>query len=410
MMRSRFPRRLAGRLHTIGLAAALLASATGAPAATPGIAAGSQHALVLQANGSVWAWGFNHDGQLGDGTDVNRPAPVQVLKPGSGVIQIAAGKFYSLALKKDGSVWAWGDNQWGQLGDGTDVNRPAPVQVLTPGSSVVSIAAGEDFAYALKQDGSVWAWGYNSAGPEGPYLSIGPLGPITVDPGGTPHYYVRSPFQLLSARSGIVEIGAGGNFAIARKADGSVWGWGHNDFGQLAGGGVNVSQWPQAKLLEPDAGVVALAAGHRHSIALQANGGAWTWGDNRKGQLGDRTTDNKAVPLQVLVPDPAAIQIAAGKFYSLALKKDGSVWAWGDNTKGQLGDGTTDNKLFPVQVLAPGSGVVAIAAAGSGSVALKADGSIWQWGELWQDPDAAESAPAKLVPTLVSAAKAPLKP
>ncbi len=406
MTRIRFP---------CALVAVLLAAAAPALAATPGIAAGNQHALVLQANGSVWAWGDNRKGQLGDGTDVNRPAPVQVLKPGSGVIQIAAGKFFSLALKKDGSVWGWGDNQWGQLGDGTDVNRSAPVQVLAPGSSVVSIAAGADFAYALKKDGSVWAWGYNSAGPEGPYLSIGPLGPITVGPAATPHYYLRSPFHLLSARSGIVGIVAGGNFAIARKADGSVWGWGHNDFGQLAGGGANVSQWPQAKLMEPDAGVVALAAGNRHSIALQANGGVWAWGDNRKGQLGDRTTDNKASPVQAIVPacgygqdtpmmrargcaGATVVAIAAGKFFSLALEKDGGVLAWGDNQRGQLGDGTTDSKSSPVQVLAPGSAVVAIAAAGSGSLALKADGSLWQWGDLWQDPD----APAKLVPTRVS--------
>ena len=150
-------------------AAILLAASAHALAATPAIVAGNMHSLALKADGSVWAWGRNDNGQLGDGTTIESPSPVQAFVPGSGVVQIAAGRYHSLALKADGSVWAWGFNHKGQLGDGTGIPRLLPVQVLAPGSGVVSITAGWDFAYALKKDGSVWAWGWNAE------LQIGPL-------------------------------------------------------------------------------------------------------------------------------------------------------------------------------------------------------------------------------------------
>ena len=267
---------------------------------------------------------------------------------------------------------------------------------MAPGSGVVSIAAGQDFVFAIKKDGSVWAWGDNNA------RQMGNLEFDNMVTGRTSYFY-RSPFHLLSVRSGMVRIVAGGNFALASGADGSVWGWGNNEFAQLGDLG-DASQWPPAPLHEQvlGGGVIELAAGGSHSLALMADGSVWAWGNNNHGQLGNGKTPLKnSLPTRIL--NSGVVAIAAGSHHSLALKADGSVWAWGRNNGGQLGDGTTASKPAPVQVLTPGSGVVAVAAAGNQSLALKADGSVWQWGDRWKDPDAAASATAKLVPTRVPA-------
>ena len=392
------------------LAALLLVATAHAAAATPGIAAGGQHALALQADGSMWAWGDNGSGQLGDGTTDYRPSPVRVLAPGSGAISIAAGKYYSLALQADGSVWAWGDNNWGQLGDGwsngpdsgpekvglgsgAQDNRSSPLQVLASGSGVISITAGQEFIFALKKDGSVWAWGYNSAD------QLGPLTPERHT--GRPQFSSRSPFQLLSARSGMTSIVAGRDFALALQADGSIWGWGSNERGQL-GDGPGRHQWPPVQVVQPqalDSHVIALAAGGWHALALQADGSVWAWGFNDSGQLGDGTAINRSAPVRVLAPGSGAVAVAAADNHSLVLTADGSVWAWGINDGGQLGDGTAINRSAPVRVLAPGSGAVAVAAAGNHSLALKADGSVWTWGDHRKIMSGPATAAAKPVPT-----------
>ena len=264
-------------------AAILLAASAHALAATPAIVAGNMHSLALKADGSVWAWGRNDNGQLGDGTTIEPPSPVQAFVPGSGVVQIAAGRYHSLALQADGSVWAWGDNPFGQLGD---------------------------------------------------------------EPG---------------------------------------------------------SKWPPQQIQALDSDVVALAAGMGHSVALKKDGSVWTWGNSFHGQLGhSRALKTQPVPALVLAPGSGVVAVAAGVTHNLALKADGSVWAWGRNDGGQLGDGTLVERTAPVQVLAPGSGVVAIIAAFSHSLALKADGSVWVWGDPRKtDIRSAHTEAAKFVPTRV---------
>ena len=375
------------------LAALLLVATAHAAAATPAIAAGHNHSLVLKADGSVWAWGRNFAGQLGTGTLAEESSPVQVMT--GGVVQIAAGRFSSLVLKADGSVWAWGHNNSGQVGDRTKLPKvvPAPVQVFAPGSGVVAIEAGHDFCYALKNDGSLWGWGWNNTRQ---------LGPLTIAANAdTPNYSMR-PFQVLSARNGLVTIQAGHDFALALRADGSLWGWGNNEWGQL-GNGPHARQWPPLPLQEQllGNGVIAVAAGFGHVLALRADGSVWSWGHNFHAQLGHSPALKiQPEPAQVLPPGGGVIAVAAGSHHSLALKADGSVWAWGRNNGGQLGDGTLVNKAAPVQVLAPGSGVIAITAAGAHTLALKADGSVWEWGSPWSNNhDQPPTASDKAVPT-----------
>ena len=324
---------------------------------TPAIAAGGSHSLVLKDDMTVWAWGDNYSGQLGDGTTVDSSLPVKVSIL-TGVISIAAGYFHSLALKADGSVWAWGENYRGQLGDGTTTNSSIPVQVYGL-SDIIGVAAGEYHSLALKADGSVWAWGENYRGQ---------LGDGTTTNSST-------PVQVANL-SGVASLSAGYYHSLALKADGSVWAWGYNSYGQLGDGTKINSNTPVQVSGLSD--VIGVAAGYYHSLAIKSDGSVWAWGSNYQGQIGEETTTTFSTPVQVSSLS-GMVSIAAGYYHSLALKSDGSVWTWGYNSYGQLGDGTEINSSTPVQV-ANLSGVASLSAGYYHSLALKADGSVWAWG------------------------------
>ncbi len=181
------------------------------------VKAGGWHTLGLKSDGTVWAWGNNGSGRLGDGTTTDRHTPVQV-NGLSGVTAIAGGWHYTIAMKSDGTVWAWGYNDYGQLGDGTTTERHTPVQVSGL-SGVVAIAGAQLHSLALKSDGTVWAWGENSAGQLGDGTTTSRYTPVQV-----------------SGLSGVVAIAGGTSYSLALKSDGTVWAWGYNGNGQLGNG------------------------------------------------------------------------------------------------------------------------------------------------------------------------------
>jgi len=315
------------------------------------------HSVALRSDGSVWSWGRNDQGQLGDGSQVSRSAPVKLTGFG-GVISVAAGSEYSLALKNDGTVWAWGRNVYGALGDGTSTNRLVPTQVSGL-SNVVKIAAGEYHNIALKSDGTVWTWGQNSSGQ---------LGDGTV-------LSRNVPVQVTSL-SGVASIAAGMDHTLAVKTDGTVWSWGGNLFGYLGDGTVTRRTAP-VQLLSLS-GVVSVAAGQYHSAAVKSDGTLWTWGYNNYGQLGDGSTSTRTSPVQV-ASISGAVSVAAGAYCSAAVKADGTAWAWGWNNYGRLGDGTTTNRSLPVQI-AGLSGIVSLSTKLFHGIAEKSDGTILTWG------------------------------
>ena len=345
------------------------------------IAAGGYHSLILRSDGTVWSWGWNNWGQLGDGTDEDRNRPVQVMisetEELTGVTAIAAGGFHSLAIRNDGTVWAWGNNNWGQLGDGTTVRRPNPVQVMingtTPLDGVTAISAGGYHTLALT-DGKVWGWGYNANG----QLGNGSTGntesrPLQVMINGT------TPLD------GVTAIAAGSSHSLASKSDGTVWSWGANNNGQLGDGTTVRKLNPvQVKIsaTEELTDVTAVTAGS-HSLALKSDGTVWSWGYNNRGQLGDGTDVTRNRPVQVKVGATEELTdvtaISTFNMHSLALKSDGTMWAWGSNTSGQLGDGSTEDRKRPVQVMISETeeltGVTAISAGNDHSLALKNDGT-----------------------------------
>jgi len=316
---------------------------------------GFEHSVALRSNGTVIASGRNIEGQLGDGTNTNRSTFAQVLAAAGGanlsnVVAVSGGGYNTVALKSDGTVWAWGFGGFGQLGNGTSVSSSSiPVQVGSGvvgfNGQVVAVDAGFYHNLALTADGKVWAWGYNVNGQlgDGTQRNRNLPQPVLVAAGGA---------QL----SGIAQVSAGEQHSTALKTDGSVVVWGHNQFGQV---GNNTTASP---VLFPTAtaasmGVVtSISAGAFHTVALKANGTVWAWGLGGSGQIGDNNTANALEPRPTSISNVVDIRTNSD-YHTLARTTDGSVFVWGANSFGAIGNGTTTNSTLPLNIsLAQGTG------------------------------------------------------
>lgn len=330
------------------------------------ISGGYWHSLAVKDDSSGWAWGYNTNGELGDGTNIekNVPTPIAVI---SNVDALAAGDAHSLGLLGDGTVWAWGDNTFGQLGIGSYDTAAHTSPVELPGiANVIAVDGGYRHSIALKSDGTVWTWGENNSG------QLGRITEALCDgyPCGT------SPAQV-PGLADIVDIAAGEDHNVALGRDGTVWTWGWNNAGQL-GDGSTTDSWTPVQV-SGLSGVIDIAAGRLHTLALRNDGTVLAWGWNNVGQLGDRTTTARFTPVQVYGLSGVKT-IAAGAQHSLALLSNGTVRAWGLNGDGQVGNTSViDYTLEPVQVSGLG-GVEAIAGGAFHSLALTIDGRAWGWG------------------------------
>jgi len=323
------------------------------------------HNIALKTDGTVLAWGFNLSGQLGDGTTATKFTPVQVSGFGvnSGVVAVAAGGSHSLALKADGTALSWGANTNGQLGNGGTGQRttPGPVTSL---NGITAIAAGTSFSLALGFDGSVWAWGLNGSGQLGDGTLLQRTTPV--------------PVSGLGAGSGVIAIAAGNTHAMAMKSDGTVWTWGSNTNGQL-GDASQLQRTAPVQVVDISGvgfltGATGIAAGGTHSFALKSNGAVWAWGLNTSGQLGDGTLSQRNIPVEVTTfgAGSGIVKVTGGASHSVATKVDGTLLAWGNNSNGQLGDGTLANRSTPVTSVVTGGVKIAAGNAHSVAVAVEA--------------------------------------
>ena len=296
------------------------------------VAAGESHTVAVKTDGTLWAWGVNTSGRLGDNTTAAKSSPVQI---GSFTNwkQVSASS-HTLAVKTNGTLWAWGVGTAGQLGDSAFSDRSSPVQLglLT---NWYQVAVGAQHSLAIKTDNTLWAWGVNTNGQLGNDTAANTQSPIQIG-------------SLTNWRQ--VSAGINGRFSAAVKTDGTLWAWGLNTTGQLGDGTAsNTNSSPvQVGLLT---NWKQVSCGTDFSVAVKTDGTIWSWGNGATGRLGDNTIVSKSSPVQIgSLTNWKQVSASSANGTASAVKSDGTLWAWGANTSGQLGDGTTVSKSSPVWI------------------------------------------------------------
>ena len=320
------------------------------------LAAGAYHSAALQANGTLWTWGRNNTGQLGDSTTLAHTVPVVVPTPalaslGSTWTEVAAGTFHTAALRSDGTLWTWGDNSSGQLGDGTFLARKVPTAVLPPANAQpntywVHVATGYAHTLAIRSDGSLWAWGANNYGQLGDGTTVAKSLPTQV----------RTALSLANEPRWL-QITTSNNHNLGISTGGVLWAWGRNHLGQLGLGTAPSVQTQPRRVLMSGQNITweQVSAGEAHTLALTATKSLWAWGINDSGQLGTGSgITYSPVPLLLATPSGSTAgsywtRLAAGALHSLALRSDSTLWSWGEGTDGQVGSNQTQVLFTPVR-------------------------------------------------------------
>ena len=354
-----------GRVLCVIIAAMLLLPLASASASPPvwvavngayTVSMGNEHIMVVASDGTLWAWGGNTFGQLGDGSTNGSYAAIKIM---DNVAAVSAGAYHSLAIKNDGTLWAWGSNTLGQLGDGTREDSHVPVRVM---SNVAFVSAYGTTSAAVRTDGSLWAWGRA-------LYEAGINDSDTLDE----DFVAQESFMNDIAA---VSITNGSNYAVT--ADGALLSFDWSMFAVADEDEQSDIDDPvdivPEKIMD---NVAAVSAGLLHGMAITADGNLWVWGDNSYGQLGDGTTIERPEPIRIM---QNVVSVSAGAEYSMAVTADGRLWAWGWNAYGQLGDGTTEESHVPVMVM---DKIVAVSAGDAEvySFAIREDGSLWVWGD-----------------------------
>jgi alpha-tubulin suppressor-like RCC1 family protein len=344
----------------------LAPSPTVSPALLPravDISLGERHSCVVINLGGVYCWGNNENGQLGDGTMVNSNVPVEV-KGLEDAVMVKAGWKHTCALTAGGAVKCWGYNRNGELGNGKTADSSVPVDVIGLASGTAAIGMGDDHTCAVTDAGAVKCWGYNDYG----QLGDGTRTSRSI------------PMEVMSLAGGAASVVAGWGHTCILSSGGGVKCWGNNENGQLGYGETVEYRFTPVGVLDLGSGVIGIGAGGGHMCALLAGGGIRCWGNNKYGQLGDGTAQTRLVPVAVEGISQGAARVAAGWNHTCAAMGNGELQCWGWNYYGQLGDGMRATQIRPVTVKRMMEDATDVAAGWAHTCAITAAGGVKCWG------------------------------
>ena len=345
--------------------------------------------------GNLWLWGLAYFGRLGNnvGTFTLQSSPVQTIAAGTNWSYVFSSKDgYNVAgIKTDGTLWMWGYNAYGQLGDNTTVDKSSPIQTVTGGSNWSSVSfdgslnPGNHTA-AIKSDGTLWVWGSNAYGQLGDNTTI----------------TKSSPVQTVTRGNNWSQVSCGPGKTAAIKTDGTLWVWGLgiNGLGDGTAGYAFMKSSPVQTIAYGN-NWSSVSCGYQHFAATKTDGTLWSWGNNAYGQLGDNTRTHRSSPIQTISYGTNWSSVSCGSSHIAAIKKDGTLWVWGSNDFGWLGDNTTTKKSSPVQTVAGGTNWSSVSCGSSNTTAIKTDGTLWNWGynygNLGDNTSAHKSSPVQTV-------------
>lgn len=329
------------------------------------LTAGAVNTCGLRTDRSLWCWGDNFNGQLGNGTTARSLIRVRV-GMATDWASLTGGDFHSCATKTDGTAWCWGFNSAGQLGNGLVTTATRPVQVGSD-SDWATLDAGNAHTCGTKTDGTAWCWGSNAQ------QQLGTATPLNQHQ----NHNAYSPVQV-GTDTGWTGISAAGRHTCAIRADGSAWCWGSNEFGRLGDGTVD----PRSTPTQVGAGTdwSTISANSQHTCATKVDGTAWCWGLNQHAALGDGTMTDSPVPVQVGT-DTNWASLVGTEFHSCGLRTDGAAWCWGDNGRGQLGAGSTATRSIPLLQVVSSAPWASLAASFVQTCGVTTTGAAYCWGE-----------------------------
>lgn len=344
------------------------------------ISAGKVAIMVIKSDGSLWGWGANFTGAVGDtGTErygssgwEQQMTPVKV---NDGFVSVSTGYYHTMGIKSDGSLWGWGGNDYGCQGNGenatiyddADTDNNKPIKIM---DDVAAVSAGKYYTMAIKKDGSLWGWGYDNTGQLGD-------GNYNFKYGKS---YISSRTKPFKVMDGVIAVSTNTSGTMVIKKDGSLWGWGFLPYGD----GKYGERYKPVKIMD---GVTSVSLGNNIVMVIKKDGSLWGWGDNSLGGIGIGKAGETPYDVTTLYPVKVMDKVASvsvGADHVMAIKKDGTLWGWGNDMAGQLGDGTEwdlkgpDNiSAVPIKVM---DGVASVSTYYQFTIALKNDGSIWTWG------------------------------
>ena len=339
------------------------------PGPVAGVTAGATETCAVGSDTHTYCWGLNNHGQLGDGTTTNRSSAVAVKEPaGVTLTNVSAGFNYTCAVGSDTRVYCWGDNFFGELGDGTNTSRSSPVPVAAAGGVILTqVSAGGGHTCAVGSDTKVYCWGNNSVGQLGDGTTTNQSSPVPV-----------------AAPAGVTltHVSAGGVHTCAIGSDTKVHCWGGNSLGQVGDGTTTDRSGPVPVAAPAGVTLTQLSAGSGHTCAIGSDTKVYCWGGNNDGRLGDGTTTNRSSPVPVVAPAGVSLtQVSAGGNQTCALGSDARAYCWGLNNGGQLGDGTTTRRSTPTAVAAPaGVTLTQVSAGFEHTCAVGSDKHAYCWG------------------------------